>query len=200
MNDVQQSGPENADTLEKLFTNQKAKAQFLEKRMIFLWGVVQDKSAEEITSQLLFLEAQDPGKEITFYINSPGGVVTAGMVIYDTMQMISSPVATVCMGLAASMGSLLLSGGEKGKRYIFPHGRVMIHQPSVGGLYGQASDIQIHAKEIARTKEMGAKILADNCGKSVEEITRDFDRDFWLNPQESLKYGIVDSVMDKIKI
>lgn len=198
MNEIRSE--ENGDSLEKLLSNQKARAQFLEKRMIFLWGVVQDKSAEEITSQLLYLEAQNPGKEITFYINSPGGVVTAGMVIYDTMQMISSPVSTVCMGLAASMGSLLLSGGAKGKRFIFPHGRVMIHQPSVGGLYGQASDIQIHAKEIARTKEMGAKILADNCGKSVEEITKDFDRDFWLNPEEALKYGIVDGILKDLKI
>lgn len=200
MNEIRSEGQENGDSLEKLLSNQKARAQFLEKRMIFLWGVVQDKSAEEITSQLLYLEAQNPGKEITFYINSPGGVVTAGMVIYDTMQMISSPVSTVCMGLAASMGSLLLSGGAKGRRFIFPHGRVMIHQPSVGGLYGQASDIQIHAKEIARTKEMGAKILADNCGKSVEEITKDFDRDFWLNPEESLKYGIVDGILKDLKI
>lgn len=198
MNEIRSE--ENGDSLEKLLSNQKARAQFLEKRMIFLWGVVQDKSAEEITSQLLYLEAQNPGKEITFYINSPGGVVTAGMVIYDTMQMISSPVSTVCMGLAASMGSLLLSGGAKGKRFIFPHGRVMIHQPSVGGLYGQASDIQIHAKEIARTKEMGAKILADNCGKSMEEITKDFDRDFWLNPEEALKYGIVDGILKDLKI
>lgn len=200
MNEIRSEGQENGDSLEKLLSNQKARAQFLEKRMIFLWGVVQDKSAEEITSQLLYLEAQNPGKEITFYINSPGGVVTAGMVIYDTMQMISSPVSTVCMGLAASMGSLLLSGGAKGRRFIFPHGRVMIHQPSVGGLYGQASDIQIHAKEIARTKEMGAKILADNCGKSVEEITKDFDRDFWLNPEEALKYGIVDGILKDLKI
>lgn len=200
MNETRLEDQENGDLLEKMFTNQKAKAQFLEKRIIFLWGVVHDKSAEEITSQLLFLEAQNPGKEITFYINSPGGVVTAGMVIYDTMQMITSPVSTICMGLAASMGSLLLSGGAKGKRFIFPHGRVMIHQPSVGGLFGQASDIQIHAKEIARTKEMGAKILADNCGKTTEEITRDFDRDFWLDAEESLKYGIVDGVLKDLKI
>jgi len=167
---------------------------FLEKRKVFLWGAVTDQSAEKITNALLYLESQDPGKEITFYINSPGGVVTSGMIIYDTMKMISSPVATVCMGLAASMGSLLLSGGEKGKRSIWPSGRVMIHQPSIGGTYGQASDLIIQANEINRTKELGAKVLADNCNKSIETIMSDFDRDYWMNAGESLEYGIVDSI------
>jgi ATP-dependent Clp protease protease subunit len=150
---------------EKLFNK-----KFLEQRKVFLWGAVTDDSAKYIVNRLLYLEYEDPGKEITFFINSPGGMVTSGMVIYDTMKMITSPVATVCMGLAASMGSILLSAGEKGKRYIYPSGRVMIHQPSIGGLIrGQATDIAIHASEIMKTKRMGAQILGDNCGHSVEK-------------------------------
>ncbi|MBX2902326.1 MAG: ATP-dependent Clp protease proteolytic subunit [Chitinophagales bacterium] len=166
--------------------------KFLEQRKVFLWGPVHDESAEKVVNRLLFLEANDPGKDIFFYINSPGGVVTSGMVIYDTMKLISSPVHTICMGLAASMGSILLSGGVKGKRLIFPNGRVMIHQPSLGGMYGQATDIEITAKEIQKTKELSAKILADNCGKPFEKIMKDFDRDHWMNAQEALEYGIVD--------
>lgn len=170
------------------------KREFLSGRKVFLWGAVHDESAKDVTNRLLYLEQHAPGKEITLYINSPGGVVTSGMVIYDTMQMISSPVRTVCIGLAASMGSIILSGGEKGKREIWPSGRVMIHQPSIGGLYGQASDLQIHAKEIGRTKQMSAKVLAENCGKTFEQVMADFDRDYWMNSEESLKYGIVDSL------
>ena len=170
------------------------KKEFLAERKVFLWGAVHDESAKDVTNRLLYLEKQEPGKEITLYVNSPGGVVTSGMVIYDTMQMISSPVRTVCIGLAASMGSIILSGGEKGKREIWPSGRVMIHQPSIGGLFGQASDLQIHAKEIGRTKEMSAKVLAENCGKTFEQVMADFDRDYWMNSEESLKYGIVDSL------
>ncbi|TNF01167.1 MAG: ATP-dependent Clp protease proteolytic subunit [Deltaproteobacteria bacterium] len=170
------------------------KREFLSARKVFLWGAVNDESAKDVTNRLLYLEQHAPGKEITLYINSPGGIVTSGMVIYDTMQMISSPVRTVCIGLAASMGSIILSGGEKGKREIWPSGRVMIHQPSIGGLYGQASDLQIHAKEIGRTKDMSARILAENCGKTFEQVMGDFDRDYWMNSEESLKYGIVDSL------
>lgn len=191
-----------SNNVEKLFESiQRHREKFLEKRQVFLWGAVHDESAERVTNDLLYLEMLDPGKPITFFINSPGGVVTSGMVVYDTMKMISSPVHTVCMGLAASMGSLLLSGGEKGQRKIFPSGRVMIHQPSIGGhgIYGQSDDIQIQAKEIARTKELGAKILAENCGKSLEQIMKDFDRDKWMNAQESVEYGIVDGISDKIK-
>jgi len=185
-------------SLENALRKSRFREEFLERRMIFLWGAVHDDSAEDISSQLLYLESKDPGKEIHFYINSPGGVVTAGMVIYDTMKMIKSPVSTICIGLAASMGSILLSGGTKGKRLIYPSGRVMIHQPSVGQLFGQASDIQIHAREISRTKLMGAKVLAENCGKSVEDIMRDFDRDYWMNAEESLKYGIVDKIATEV--
>jgi len=185
--------------LENLSENRLFQKKFLEQRKIFLWGPVMDASAKDIVNRLLYLEAEDPGKEITFYINSPGGVVTSGMVIYDTMKMITSPVSTVCMGLAASMGSILLSAGEKGKRLIFPSGRVMIHQPSIGGmLQGVAADIAIHAREIVKTKEMGARILAENCGQDFEKIMKDFDRDHWMNPQESLDYGIVDKLVTSL--
>lgn len=180
-------------------SNTKFEREFLAQRKIFLWGTVHDESAKYVVDRLLYLEAQDPGKEITLYINSPGGVVTSGMIIYDTMQMISSPVSTVCIGLAASMGSILLSGGKKGRRFIYPSGRVMIHQPSIGGfIQGQASDIAITAKEILKTKELGAKILAQNCGKTVEQIMKDFDRDYWMNAEESVAYGIVDEIITKI--
>lgn len=172
--------------------------KFLEQRKIFLWGGVHDESAEKLVNRLLFLEATDPGKEITFYINSPGGVVTSGMVVYDTMQMISSPVTTVCMGLAASMGSILLSGGTKGKRLIWPSGRVMIHQPSLGGMYGQATDIEITAAEILKIKEMSAELLAKNCGKTFEQVMKDFDRDRWMNAKQAVEYGIVDGIADKL--
>lgn len=192
--DTKQEDEEKEDLLSKVGGMKKFEDKFLEQRKIFLWGAVHDKSAEKMVNRLLYLEAEDPGKEIKFYINSPGGVVTSGMVIYDVMQMISSPVSTICMGMAASMGSILLSGGEKGKRFIYPHGRVMIHQPSLGGVYGRASDIAIYSKEIQKTKELGAKILADNCGQKFEKVMADFDRDYWMNADESLKYGIVDKV------
>jgi ATP-dependent Clp protease protease subunit len=182
------------DMIEKFAGGMKFDNKFLEQRRVFLWGAVHDESAERIVNRLLFLEANDPGKEIFFYINSPGGVVTSGMVIYDTMKMISSPVHTICMGLAASMGSILLSGGEKGKRTIWPNGRVMIHQPSLGGMYGQATDIEITAAEIQKTKESSARLLAANCGKSFEDVMTKFDRDYWMNAQEAINYGIVDSI------
>ena len=172
--------------------------KFLEQRKLFLWGAVHDESAERIVNRLLFLEATDPGKEIFLYINSPGGVVTSGMVIYDAMQMITSPVTTICMGLAASMGSILLSGGTKGKRLIWPSGRVMIHQPSLGGMYGQATDIEITAAEIQKIKEISAEILAKNCGKTYEQVRKDFDRDHWMNAKEAVEYGIVDGIADKL--
>lgn len=172
--------------------------KFLEQRKIFFWGVVNDNSAKEIVNKLLYLDAIKPGEEIKLYINSPGGVVTSGMVVYDTMRMISSPVSTICMGMAASMGSILLSGGVKGKRYIFPHGEVMIHQPSIGGAQGTSADLEIIAEQIARTKELGAKILAENCGKTLEQVMKDFDRDYWMNAHEALAYGIVDGILDKL--
>lgn len=171
--------------------------KFMEERKVFLWGEVNDKSAKDITNRLLYLEATDPGKEIKFYINSPGGVITSGMVIYDTMQMISSPVSTICMGMAASMGSILLSGGAKGKRYMFPHGEVMIHQPSGGG-QGTSADLEIMALQILKAKQLGAQILADNCGQTYEKVMEDFDRDYWMDADASIKYGIVDDVLKKL--
>ncbi len=172
---------------------------FFEKRAVYLWGVVEDKSAKDIVTRLLLLDADKPGEEIKFFINSPGGVVTSGMVIYDTMRMIKSPVSTICMGLAASMGSILLSAGAKGKRLIYPHGEVMIHQPSLGGyMQGVSADLEIQAKQTKKTKEMGARILAENCGKKFEQIMKDFDRDYWLDAKESIEYGIVDQLVEKL--
>tara|TARA_R110002051_G_C8731567_1_gene497937 strand:+ start:776 stop:1324 length:549 start_codon:yes stop_codon:yes gene_type:complete len=166
--------------------------QLLADRRIFLWGQVDDKSAKHVVDRLLYLESIN-NDEIQFFINSPGGYVTAGFSMYDTIKMIKSPVSTICTGLAASMGSLLLSAGEKGKRFIQPHARVMIHQPS-GGARGQASDIEITAQEIVKTKELSAQILADNCGQTFEKIMKDFQRDHWMGADESIEYGIVDGV------
>lgn len=168
-------------------------AKLLEERKVFLWGEVNDKSARHIVDRLLYLDALS-NDEIKFYINSPGGYVTSGFSIYDTLREIKSPVSTICSGLAASMGSLLLSAGEKGKRFIQPHARVMIHQPS-GGARGVASDIEITAQEILKTKEISAQILADNCGQSFEKIMKDFNRDHWMDAEESVKYGIVDKII-----
>lgn len=177
----------------------KQEELFLQKRSVYLWGAVDDKSAREIVSKLLLLEADKPGEEIKFYINSPGGVVTSGMVIYDTMKMISSPVSTICMGMAMSMGSILLSAGEKSRRFIFPHGEVMIHQPSIGGYFQATSiDIEIQAEQIEKTKQMGAQLLAQNCGKTVEQILKDFDRDYYMDAQQAVEYGIVDGILEKL--
>lgn len=187
--------PENP--MEKMMSGWRFDKKFIEQRKIFLWGVVDDKSSKDITDRLMYLEAIEPGKEITFYINSPGGMVTSGMVIYDTMQMISSPVSTVCMGMAASMGSILLSGGAKGRRFIYKHGEVMIHQPSGGGR-GTSADLEIMAVQILKTKQLGARILAENCGQTYEKVMKDFDRDYWMNADESIAYGIVDGVMEKL--
>ncbi len=167
---------------------------YVKERKVFLWGQVDDDSAKHVIDRLLFLDNEDPGKEITFIINSPGGYVTSGFAIYDTMKSLKSPVSTVCMGLAASMGSILLSAGEKGKRKIYPNAKVMIHQPS-GGARGQSSDIEIQAIEILKTKEIGAKILSENCGQTFEKIMKDFNRDYWMNAEESVAYGIVDAVI-----
>ena len=177
----------------------KLEKYFFENRSVQLWGVVDDKCAKDVVSKFLLLDADKPGEEIKFYINSPGGVVTSGMVIYDTMRMMKSPVSTICMGLAASMGSILLSGGVKGRRFIYPHGEVMIHQPSLGGhIQGVSADLEIQAKQTQRVKEIGARILAENCGKTIEQIMKDFDRDYWMDAKEAVEYGIVDKVVDKI--
>ncbi|HEV8271656.1 MAG TPA: ATP-dependent Clp protease proteolytic subunit [Chitinophagaceae bacterium] len=179
--------------------NKKLERYFFDRREVYLWGVVDDKSAKEIVSKFLLLDADKPGEEIKFYINSPGGVVTSGMVMYDTMRMMKSPVSTICMGLAASMGSILLSGGVKGKRFIYPHGEVMIHQPSLGGyIRGVSADLEIQAVQTKKVKEIGAKILAQNCGKTMEQVMKDFDRDYWMDAKEAIEYGIVDGIVEKI--
>lgn len=172
---------------------------FYDTRSIYMWGIVDDKSAKDVVTKLLLLEADKPGEEIKFYISSPGGSVTSGMVVYDMMKLIKSPVSTICMGLAASMGSILLSAGTKGRRFIFPHGEVMIHQPSLGGhIQGVSADMEIHAEQILRTKEMGAKILAENTGQTIERIRKDFERDYWMDADQAIKYGIVDQITDKL--
>ena len=170
-------------------------SRLLKDRIIFLGDEVNDDTASIVVAQLLFLEAEDPEKDIHLYINSPGGSVTAGMAIYDTMHYIKCDVSTVCIGMAASMGAFLLAGGQKGKRYILPNAEVMIHQP-LGGAKGQASDIEIAAKNIIRTKEKLNKILAENTGKSYEQMCKDTDRDNWMTAQEAVEYGLVDSVIE----
>ena len=177
----------------QLKVNDIIESKLLDERKIFLWGEVNDESAKRIVDRLLYLDLLQK-KEIQLIINSPGGYVTSGFAIYDTIKSLKSPVSTVCTGLAASMGSILLSVGAKGKRFIYPNARVMIHQPS-GGAQGTASDIEIQARETLKLKEIGAKILAENCGQSYEKILKDFSRDHWMNAEESVAYGIVDSVI-----
>lgn len=172
-------------------------SKILNQRKVFLWGQVDDDSAKEVIDRLLYLELLEPGKEIQLIINSPGGYVTSGFAIYDTIKNISSPVSTVCTGLAASMGSILLSAGEKGKRFVQPHARVMIHQPS-GGAGGTAADMEVQLEEIIKTKKLGAQILADNCGQPIEKVEKDFNRDFWMSAEEAIEYGIVDGIQEKI--
>ena len=167
--------------------------KFLEERKVFLWGQVDDASAKHVIDRLLYLDLQN-NNEIQLVINSPGGYVTSGFAIYDTIKSLKSPVSTVCSGLAASMGSILLSAGAKGRRFMQPHAQVMIHQPS-GGARGQASNIEIQAREIIKTRELSAQILADNCGQKVDKVMKDFDRDYWMNAEESLAYGIVDAML-----
>jgi ATP-dependent Clp protease protease subunit len=189
----EEKGPEAGMLMKKM------EKYFFENRAVNLWGPVDDRSAKDVVNKLLLLDADKPGAEIKFFINSPGGVVTSGMVIYDTMKMLKSPVSTICMGLAASMGSILLSGGTKGRRLIFPHGEVMIHQPSLGGyMQGVSVDLEIQAKQTKRVKEVGARILAENCGKKVDQIMKDFDRDYWMDAKDALEYGIVDQIVEKL--
>jgi ATP-dependent Clp protease protease subunit len=168
---------------------------FLEKRHVYLWGPVDDSSARYVVERLLYLESIDPGKDITLFINSPGGVITSGMCIFDTMNMISSDVSTVCMGLAASMGALLLCGGKKGKRYAWPHSRIMIHQPLISGqIVAPAVDIKIHAQEIKKTRDELNRIIAEASGRTIEQVERDTDRDNYMNTKEAIEYGLIDAV------
>jgi len=171
-------------------------SRLLRERIIFLTGAVEDQVAASICMQLLFLEAENPKKEISIYINSPGGVVTAGMAIYDTMRFIRPPISTLCIGQAASMGSLLLAAGDKGKRYALPHARIMVHQPS-GGFSGQASDIERHAQDIIKIKKRLNEIYVEQTGKSYEEIERTLDRDHFMSSQEALDFGLIDKVLDE---
>ena len=170
-------------------------SRLLNDRIIFLGEEVNDVTASLVVAQLLFLESEDPSKDINLYINSPGGVITAGMAIYDTMQYVKCDVSTICIGMAASMGAFLLAGGAKGKRFALPNSEVMIHQPS-GGAQGQATEIQITAEWILRTKKKMNEILAANTGNTAEKVTADTERDHWMTAQEALEYGIVDSIID----
>jgi ATP-dependent Clp protease, protease subunit len=171
-------------------------SRLLKDRVVFIVGPIDDYMANVVVAQLLFLESENPDKDVHLYINSPGGIVTAGMSIYDTMQFIKPDVSTICLGQAASMGSVLLAGGTKGKRYVLPHSRVMIHQP-LGGFQGQASDIEIHAREILKIRARLNEIMAKHTGQSVERVERDSDRDNFMEAQAAVDYGIVDTVLSK---
>jgi len=173
-------------------------SRLLKDRIIMLSGEINDAVASSIVAQLLFLEAQDPDKDIYFYINSPGGVITSGFSIYDTMNYIKPDINTICIGQAASMGAFLLSSGTKGKRYALPNARIMIHQP-LGGAQGQATDIAIQAQEILRMKEQLNKIMAKNCGKTPKQIEKDTERDYFMSSKEALEYGLIDEVLEKSK-
>lgn len=171
-------------------------SRLLKDRVIFIVGGIEDQVANLVVAQLLFLESENPDKDIHLYINSPGGVVTAGLSIYDTMQFIKPDVSTICVGQAASMGALLLGGGAKGKRYCLPHSRIMIHQPS-GGFQGQASDIDIHAREVLKLKDQLNRIMAKHTGQTVEQIAKDSDRDNFMDGAQAVEYGLIDTVLDK---
>ena len=171
-------------------------SRLLKDRIIFLGGPIDDHVANLIIAQLLFLEAEDPEKDIHLYVNSPGGVVTAGMAIYDTMQYLKAPVSTICVGQAASMGAVLLAAGEKGKRYTLPNSRIMIHQP-LGGFQGQASDISIHAQEILRMREVLNELLAQHTGQKLDRIAADTERDFFMSSEAAKEYGIVDGIVER---
>jgi ATP-dependent Clp protease protease subunit len=173
--------------------------KFLEQRKIFLWGAVTDESAKDITEKLLYLETNAPGQEIVFYINTPGGSITAGMAIYDTIKLLSSPVTVVVTGMAASMGSILLSAPKKGRRLLFPHARVLIHQPLISGRFiGPATDINIQAQEMEKIRGELNQILADASGQPIEKIARDSDRDFYLNSKEAIEYGLADKIVESL--
>jgi len=171
-------------------------SRLLKDRIVFLGSAMNDEIANLIIAQLLFLESEDPDKDISFYINSPGGIVTAGLAVYDTMQYVKPDIATICIGQAASMGALLLAAGAAGKRYALPNARIMIHQP-MGGFQGQASDVEIHAREILRMRNDLNQILARHTGKALEQVQKDTDRDYFMSGQEAREYGIVDHVFTK---
>lgn len=174
-------------------------SRLLKDRIIFLGTPIDHHVANLVVAQLLFLESEDPDKDIMIYINSPGGVVESGMAIYDTMQYIKAPVSTICVGMAASMATVILAGGSKGKRFALPHSRIMIHQPSLSGLQGPASDIEIYAKEILKSKELLTRLLAERSGQPYERLVRDSERDYFMSAQEAKEYGFIDGVMSRVK-
>jgi len=171
-------------------------SRLLRERIVFLGTSIDDIIANLVIAQLLFLESEDPSKEIYLYINSPGGIITSGLAIYDTMQYVKAPIVTTCIGQAASMGAVLLAGGEKGKRYALPHSRILIHQP-LGGTQGQASDIDIQAKEILRMREEINRILEKHTGQPIEKVARDTERDYFMGPEQAIEYGIIDQILEK---
>jgi ATP-dependent Clp protease protease subunit len=173
--------------------------QFLDQRKIFLWGAVTDETAKDLTEKLLYLESLAPGKEITFYMNTPGGSITAGMAVFDTMRIITSPLTIIVTGMAASMGSILLCGATKGRRFIYPHARVLIHQPLISGRFiGPATDINIQAREMEKLRIELNEILSQASGQTMEKVTLDSDRDFYLNAKEAVAYGLVDQIVEKM--
>lgn len=173
--------------------------RFLEERKIFLWGAIDDTIAEKVTAELFYLDLVDPGKEIKFYINTPGGSITAGMVIYDTMKMLKSPITVITTGMAASMGSILLCGAEKGRRLLFPHASVLIHQPLImGRIVAPALDINIHAMEMEKQRDVINGILAEASGQPIERIRKDTDRDFYMNAKEAIEYGLADKIVNSL--
>ncbi len=189
---------EKSDSEDIKSINQVVQKKFLDERKIFLWGEVNDKSCRDVTERLLYLETTDPGKEIILYLNSPGGSVDAGMAVFDTMQLISSPITVVVTAMAASMGSILLCAASKGQRLLYPHARVMIHQPLIGGqMMGAAVDINIYAQEMEKTREEINRILSKSSGQPLEKVQKDTDRDFYLNAQETIDYGLADRIVDK---
>jgi ATP-dependent Clp protease protease subunit len=172
--------------------------RFLNQRKIFLWGPITDETAKDLSEKLLYLDSTEPGKGITFYMNTPGGSITAGMAVFDTMKLVSSPITVVVTGMAASMGSILLCAAAKGRRLIFPHGRVLIHQPIISGRFiGPATDINIQAQEMEKLRSELNQILADASGQPIEKISRDSDRDFYLNAKEAVAYGLADKIVEK---
>ncbi|WP_309384943.1 ClpP family protease [Cerasicoccus frondis] len=194
---VSDCGDEKKKDADKGGIQMQMEKKFLEERKIFLWGEVNDESMKTIMEKMLYLEAEKPGEEIKFYINSPGGSITAGMAVYDTMQIISSPISCIVHGMAASMGSILLSGGTKGRRFVFPHSRVLIHQPLImGRIVAPAVDINIQAEEMEKLREELNRILSEASGQPIDKIRKDTDRDFYLNAKESIEYGLADAIFE----
>jgi ATP-dependent Clp protease protease subunit len=197
--DEEETGPEIPASKKDTPVAMLVQKRFLNQRKIFLWGAVTDETAKDLTEKLLYLESTGPGKEITFYMNTPGGSITAGMAVFDTMKLITSPITIVVTGMAASMGSILLCGAAKGKRYIYPHARVLIHQPLISGRFiGPATDINIQAQEMEKLRVELNHILAEASGQPLEKISKDSDRDFYLTAKEAVAYGLADHIVEKL--